>query len=197
MKTAASWRSGPRPRTVSDTVDFPPDSPLGEFVKRTPTLVVFLRHFGCTFCRQTMAEVGELRPQIEATRTQIAFVHPESPDVAPPWLAKFGLSGVFQLSDPALKHYLAFGLGNMRMSALLSPTVVVRGAAAAMSYGFGYQPPGLLRQLGGVFVVQEDQVLASFRHQSSADRPDYLELIRTSQSRDVTLPSRNETRLAP
>ncbi len=66
---------------------------------------------------------------------------------------------------------------------------MVRGASSALSYGFGYQPPGLLRQLGGVFVVHRDQLLASFRHHSSADRPDYLDLIRTSQARDVTLPS--------
>jgi hypothetical protein len=179
---------------VSDTISFPPDSPLGEAVKRSPTLVVFLRHFGCTFCRQTMAEVSELRPQIEAGGTRIAFVHPESPEEARPWFGKFGLSDVLQVSDPGLKHYLAFGLGNMRMSALLSPSVVVRGAASAMSYGFGYQPPGLLRQLGGVFVVHGNQVLAAFRHHSSADRPDYLALVRTSQVRDVTLPSQNETR---
>jgi hypothetical protein len=139
-----------------------------------------------------MAEVSELRPHIEAGGTQIAFVHPESPEVARPWFDKFLLSDVFRLSDPALKHYLALGLGNMRMSALLSPSVVARGAASALSYGFGYQPPGLLRQLGGVFVVHGTRVLAEFRHQSSADRPDYLELIRASQPRDVTLPSRTE-----
>jgi hypothetical protein len=144
-----------------------------------------------------MAEVSELRPQIEAGGTQVAFVHPESPDVARPWFNKFLLSDIFQLSDPSLKHYLAFGLGNMRMSALLSPAVVARGAVSALSYGFGYQPPGLLRQLGGVFVVYGTQVLAEFRHQSSADRPDYLDLIRASQARDVTLPSPNEIRVAP
>ena len=141
-----------------------------------------------------MAEVSELRPRIEASGAQIAFVHPESPEVARPWFDKFQLSEVFQHSDPSLKHYLAFGLGNMRMSALLSPTVVARGTVSALSYGFGYQPPGLLRQLGGVFVVHGNQVLASFRHQSSADRPDYLDLIRASESRDATLPLHNEIR---
>jgi hypothetical protein len=174
---------------VSDRISLPPDSPLGDLVNRSPTLVVFLRHFGCTFCRQTMAEVAERRLQIESSGTLIAFVHPESADAARPWFDRFGLGDVLQVSDPSLKHYLAFGLGNMRMTALLSPSVLVRGASAALSHGFGYQPPGLLRQLGGVFVVHRDQLLASFRHQSSADRADYLDLIRTSQARDVTLPS--------
>ncbi len=61
---------------------------------------------------------AERRPQIESSGTAIAFVHPESADAARPWFDKFGLSDVLQVSDPSLKHYLAFGLGNMRMSAL-------------------------------------------------------------------------------
>ncbi|MGH9200259.1 MAG: SelL-related redox protein [Vicinamibacterales bacterium] len=165
---------------MTETVVLPPDSPLGGLVNRSPTLVVFLRHFGCTFCRQTMAEVGELRPRIESSGTLIAFVHPESVDAARPWFERFGLSDVLQVSDPSLKHYVAFGLGNMRMSALLSPSVWARGASAAASYGFGYQPPGLLRQLGGAFVVRGDRILGSFRHHSSADRPDYLDLVSSS-----------------
>jgi peroxiredoxin len=174
---------------VSDEISLPPGSPLAELVNRSPTLVVFLRHFGCTFCRQTMAEVSAHRPQIESSGVLIAFIHPESAQAAQPWFDKFGLSDVLQVSDPSLKLYVAFGLGNMRMSALLSPSTLVHGASSALTYGFGYQPPGLLRQLGGVFLVHRNQLLASFRHHSSDDRPDYLDLIRTAHVGDVTLPS--------
>jgi hypothetical protein len=177
---AESWRSGRILHRVSETVSLPANSPLGELVNRSPTLVVFLRHFGCTFCRQTMADVAAIRPQIDSSGILIAFVHPESAEAARPWFSRYGLDDVLQVSDPALKHYVAFGLGNMRMLALLSPSAFVHGASAAMEHGFGYQPPGLLRQLGGVFVVYGDQVLASFRHQSSDDRPDYLDLVSNS-----------------
>ena len=136
-----------------------------------------------------MAEVAAHRPQIESSGILIAFIHPESSAAARPWFDKFGLTDVLQVSDPSLKLYVAFGLGNMRMSALLNPTVLVHGASSALTYGFGFQPPGLLRQLGGVFVVHRNQLLASFRHHSSDDRPDYLDLIRTVSARDVTLPS--------
>ena len=172
---------------MTERVQWPPDSPLREAVDRSPTLIVFLRHFGCTFCRQTMAEVGELRPQIETDGTGIAFVHPESPEVGQPWFERYGLSGVLQVSDPTLKHYGAFGLGNMRLLTLVHPSVIVSGASSALTHGFGYQPPGLLRQLGGAFVVHGDRVLASFRHHTSADRPDYLNLVQSGRARDVTL----------
>ena len=38
----------------------------------------------------------------------------------------------------------------------------------------------MMRQLPGVFVVQGGGVLASFRHGSPADRPDYVRLVRTA-----------------
>lgn len=134
-----------------------------------------------------MAEVGELKPQIETRGTAIAFVHPESPDVARPWFDRYGLGDVLHVSDPTLRLYGVFGLGNMRMFMLVHPSVMVSGAASALTHGFGYQPPGLLRQLGGAFVVHRDRVLAAFRHQSSADRPDYLNLVESGRAQDATL----------
>lgn len=184
---AGNSPSGPTPRKVSDTIELPAGSPLRDVVHRAPTLVVFLRHFGCTFCRQTMAEVGERRPQIEMSGTGIAFVHPEAPEVARPWFNRYGLGDVVHVSDPTLKHYGAFGLGNMRLFTLVHPSVLASGASSALEHGFGLQPPGLLRQLGGAFVVHGDRVLASFRHQTSADRPDYLDLVQSARARDVTL----------
>jgi AhpC/TSA antioxidant enzyme len=174
---------------VSDLISLPPGSPLGALVDRSPTLVVFLRHFGCTFCREALADVSALRPQIDATGTRIAFVHLESDDVAKPWFDRYGLSDALQVSDPSRAHYRAFDLGNAGASALVDPVVWARGAASALSHGFGLQPPGLLRQLPGVFVVHRDRLLAAFRHRRAADRPDYLDLIRTGRARDVTLRS--------
>ena len=32
----------------------------------SPVLLVFLRHFGCSFCRQALSQVASLRPELEA-----------------------------------------------------------------------------------------------------------------------------------
>ena len=39
-----------------------------------PTLLVFLRHQGCTFCRETVSELSEKKEQFESTGIKIAFV---------------------------------------------------------------------------------------------------------------------------
>ena len=147
-----------------------------------PTLVVLLRSFGCTFCREAMADVAAKQRDIRDAGANIAFVHGGSAGEAAPWFAKYGLEDVMTISDPGLAHYKAFGLGQASTAALLSPTVWARGAVCALSHGFGMQPPEMLRQLPGVFVVQGELVLAEFRHKSNADRPDYVALVRAAST---------------
>jgi peroxiredoxin len=143
-----------------------------------PVLVVLLRSFGCTFCREAMADVAEIRPQLAAAGVRVAFVHGASPEEAEPFFAKYRLTDVARVSDPTLAHYKAFGLGRTGVQALVDPVVWARGAVCALSHGFAAQSGELMRQLPGVFVVQGDTVHAEYRHRSPADRPDYLAVVR-------------------
>jgi len=113
-------------------------------------------------------------------------VHAATPGEADPWFERAGLGDLPRISDPELAHYRAFGLGRTGAGELVSPRVWARGTACALAHGFGAQPAHLLRQLPGVFVVRGDRVLAAYRHQSPADRPDYLGLI--AESTGITMP---------
>jgi hypothetical protein len=158
-------------------IELPADSPLRELAGG-PTLVVLLRSFGCTFCREAMADVAAAKGAIRAAGADIAFVHGASSIEAAPWFAKYGLEDVVTVSDPDRAHYKAFGLGRTGAAALVDPKVWTRGAVCALSHGFGVQTPEMMRQLPGVFVVQRDAILSEYRHRSPADRPDYLALVR-------------------
>jgi len=163
-------------------VSLPVDSPLRALADRSPTLVVFLRHFGCTFCREAIADVARSREAIRRAGVAVAFVHASPPADAEPWFHDPALADALLISDPNLDHYRAFGLGPTASQALIDPKVWARGAACAVLHGFGMQPVGMLRQLPGAFVVHHDRVLAAFRHSSPADRPDYVDLVRRAQS---------------
>lgn len=158
-------------------IDLPADSPLRGLADR-PTLVVLLRSFGCTFCREAMADVASAKDAIHAAGANIAFVHAGSSAEAAPWFAEYGLDDVLTVSDPTLAHYKAFGLGRTTAASLVDPKVWTRGAACALSHGFGAQTITMMRQLPGVFVVHQGRVLAEYRHRSPADRPDYVALVR-------------------
>ena len=159
------------------TLDLPLDSPLRHLADR-PTLVVLLRSFGCTFCREAMADVAGAKDAIRGAGAQVAFVHGATAAEAAPWFHKFGLDDVVTISDPGLAHYRAFGLGRISAGAMVDPKVWTRGAVCALSYGFGTQTAAMIGQLPGVFVVQGDRVISAYRHESPADRPNYLALVR-------------------
>ena len=159
------------------TLDLPAASPLRSLDPHAPALVVFLRSFGCTFCREAMADVAAVKSNIRSEGAQIAVVHGGSPADAAPWFAKYGLDDIIVISDPQLTHYRAFGLGRTDAQALVAPSVWARGALCALSHGFGVQPVEMLRQLPGVFVIHNGAILREFRHRSPADRPDYLSLV--------------------
>ena len=82
----------------------PADSPLRGLAGR-PTLVVLLRSFGCTFCREAMADVAAAKHAIHDAGANIAFVHGASSIEAAPWFTKYGLDDVMAVSDPTLAHY--------------------------------------------------------------------------------------------
>jgi len=168
---AASSKSGPPP------LPLPPDSPLRSL--SGTTLVVLLRSFGCTFCREAMADVAAARAEIERSGANVAFIHGATVSEAAPWFRKYGLADVIAISDPGLEHYKAFGLGRTPVSAMIDPQVWTRGAACALQHGFGVQTLAMMRQLPGVFLVQRERVVAEFRHRTGADRPDYLALVRS------------------
>ena len=159
-------------------VSLPVGSPLRALTDRTPTLVVFLRHFGCTFCREAISDVARSRDAIREAGASVAFVHASPAADADPWFRDPALADALVISDPALDHYRAFGLGRTGSQALVDPKVWARGAVCALSHGFGMQPKDLMRQLPGAFVVQQARVLAQFRHSSPADRPDYVALLK-------------------
>ena len=160
-------------------LDLPEGSPLKALGDR-PALVVLLRSFGCTFCREAMADVAAARPAISSAGAAVAFVHGGTPDEAAPWFAKYGLADALQISDPTRAHYRAFGLGRTRATDLVAPKVWTRGAVCALSHGFGAQTADMMRQLPGVFLVQDGRILAEYRHETPADRPDYVALVRSA-----------------
>ena len=127
-----------------------------------------------------MDDVSRLQQEIRAAGAGIVFVHGATAAEAAPWFSKYGLDGVTTISDPELAHYKAFGLGRTSAGSMVDPKVWMRGAASAMSHGFGSQTIEMMRQLPGVFVVQRGEVLAEYRHQSPADRPNYLALIQSA-----------------
>ncbi len=151
---------------------------LLDLSQESPILLVFLRHAGCTFCREALTDLAMQRRPIESTGTRLVLIHMGSNDGGGAgFFARYGLGDVARVSDPAKNIYRAFGLGRGGVGKLFGPKVWWRGFQAGVlhRHGFG-RMVGDGFQMPGVYLVFHGEVVRGYRHQSAADRPDYLAL---------------------
>lgn len=150
---------------------------LMEMSRRWPTMLVFLRHFGCTFCRETLADIAQVRDEIEKTGVRIVLVHMGAEDHAASFFRRYHMEDLPRVSDPQQSLYRAFGLMRGGLANLFGPKVWWRGFQAGVldRHGVGTLA-GDGFQMPGIFLVYHGEVIRSYRHQSAADRPDYVAL---------------------
>lgn len=153
---------------------------LLDLVDESPVLLVFLRHFACAFCAQTLDRVSQVREQIAARGAKPIFVHLGSPERAKPYFDYYHLSDVERISNPdaSLYRHPAFALSRTNPYLhFLNPTVWRGWLKGAMrKYGIGMiQEDGF--QMPGVFFLKDRKIVRAFRHRTIADEPDYLKLV--------------------
>jgi peroxiredoxin len=73
-----------------------------------------------------LADVAAAKPAIDATGTQVAFVHMSPPDEADAWFERYGLNDVVRISDPEKSLYRQFGLEEGSLYQLAHPRVWLR-----------------------------------------------------------------------
>jgi len=148
---------------------------VAELSMAAPVLLVFLRHFGCTFCREAMSDLAVQRAAITARGVNIVLVHMVDAATAAEHLDRYGLGGLATVSDPHKELYRAMGLRRGTLWQLFGIKSFVRGFVAGILRGHlvgrlvgdGFQMPG-------VFLIDRGQVTRTYRHESAADRPDYV-----------------------
>lgn len=152
---------------------------LEQLSTESPTLVVFLRHTGCVFCREALADLSRQRTALRAAGTTLALVHMSEPLSATLRFERYGLGDIHRYSDPERVLYRAFGLERGSLRQLFGPPVWWRilGATVLGGHWFG-RSEGDGFQLPGVFLLDHGQVMAEHRAATAADRPDYLEIAR-------------------
>ncbi len=153
---------------------------LLELVDESPILLVFLRHFGCSFCRESLDRVSKIRPQLQTRGVRPVFVHLGSPERAKPYFDYYKLADVERVSNPDGSLYTNPVFGLPRKNALLQLVQLrvwigwLRSLIHRYAIGPVREDP---HQMPGAFFLRERSIVRSFRYRTTADRPDYLKLI--------------------
>jgi hypothetical protein len=153
---------------------------LLDLVDESPLLLIFLRHFGCSFCRQTLDDVSRIRQQIEGRGARPVFVHLGTPERAKPYFDYYHLSDIERVSDPEASLYASPVFQVPRKSVftqLLIPGVWkawLLGAVGKHGIGMNREDAD---QMPAVFYLRERAITRGYRYKTIADRLDYLKLI--------------------
>ncbi len=132
--------------------------------------MVFLRHFGCTFTRQILAHLHDLKAEADARGARLVLVHMlrQGHEVR-----YFGGDGeIARIADPVCELYRAFGLGKGGFLELFGPRVWLRGAVSLFKgCGVGHLAGDGL-QMPGAFLLRDSRVISRQPARSASDLPD-------------------------
>lgn len=143
-------------------------------------VLVFLRHFGCTFTRQILRGLEEIQHMALARGAQLVLVHMLKSGSELRYLNSH--SDVARIADPQCDLYRSFGLRKGGFTELLGPRVWWLGFLSVFKgCGVGHLA-GNGRQMPGAFLFHRGEIIASQRAKSASDLPDLPGLFDTLQS---------------
>lgn len=136
---------------------------LRSLYEERPLALVFLRHFGCTFCRE---HVNDLRGE---TELNLAFVSMADRVESEAFQRKMQVTHPF-ICDPEARLYALFGLKRASIGEVFNPRVFMRGVqAVGKGNGVG-RPVGNPWQLPGTFILNaKGDVVHAHRSRDAAD----------------------------
>ena len=135
---------------------------------------VLVRHSGCTFCRETLANLSLSIEKISEKNLKPVVVHMGPPESGDKMKTDFGLEKASFVSDPEMKFYRFFGARKGSFKELLGPRIWYRGFIDGVIKGRGLgSVEGDAFQLGGVFLLNQGQVKCLHNPRDAADIEDW------------------------
>lgn len=165
------------PREVLDRyvkgVNLMPGS-LADQLGDRPTLLVFLRFFGCTFCRETVADL-RAASEADASYPAVLFFFQGSSREGRAFLRHYW-PDARAVADAELDFYRAFGVDRGSLNQMLGPRVWAAKRRAHRKGHRNGEADGDIWRMPGLFVVAGERVLwrHAFRH--AADHPVFSEI---------------------
>lgn len=150
--------------------------PLGDEWRDWPAVVVWLRHFGCMFCKEQAKAFRTVRGEIEDLGARLVFVG--NGEVR--WARGFAdeyCEGCRVLTDPQLSSYRAIGARRGGRS-MLDPRILRNGVRALLHGNPQTRILGPAGQQGGVLVVLPgDEVAYAYLSEIAGDHPPAAEVL--------------------
>lgn len=147
---------------------------IAELSNKNPIMLIFLRHFGCPFCKDSMLRLNKYKFQLSEKGIKIVVVYMVDEATAQPYLQQYELDDVLQVSDPEEIFYKSFKLKRGSFTQLFGLKVWLRWIELGVSKKlFNTKPEGNVSQMPGIFLLKDGKIVEQFNYNSIADIPDY------------------------
>lgn len=140
----------------------------------SPLLLVCVRHFGCTYCRETLSDLSRQLPSVKQAGLHPVVVHMGSNSQANELMKQFGMPDVATVSDPDRRLFRALEIPFGTLSQLISVKTFWRALVEGVVFRFGFgRFVGNGLQLSGAFIIRNGRIVRALRHESPAERTDF------------------------
>lgn len=138
------------------------------------TLIVFLRHFGCMFCRETLADMRKISEE-DPRFPDTLFFYQGSATEGRAFLRRYW-PGLRAVADQRAEFYEGFGVERAGLVKALGPKVWrARSQAKAKGHENG-ERSGDIWRMPGAFLVHGGEIVWAHEYGHAADHPDYGEI---------------------
>jgi hypothetical protein len=175
------------PLTETQALDLPVPNLDGKSLRQhsihSNVIVVFVRHSGCTFCRQWLSQISDLAPVWAQSGHSLVIVTQSTFELGTALAAEYGLSGASIISDPDRRLYaaLAFERATLRSFFRLSLWTSGFREAIVNRHGVG-SLDGDGFQLGGYVILKRGQITDRWIAHNFEDQPNWSDAGKQLQS---------------
>jgi peroxiredoxin len=164
--------------TVEDAAGQP--CRLADYWRRGPLVLIFIRQFGCMFCREHVTHLRRRYAEFQAAGAEVVVVGMGTPAATRAFIQAYQIPFPV-LSDPLRRAYRAYGAmrGSLRQWAL-DPQVLARTVQTTLAGNISGPPVADPAQLSATFIVDRQGIIRfAVRAELSSDYAPADELLAT------------------
>lgn len=155
---------------------------VGSLWESRPVVLVWLRHFGCVFCRRQAADFAKRQEELDAAGAALAFIGCGAPPFARSFRMEYA-PGCTVLCDPQRATYALIEAPRGLVATIGPQTWAARVSLWRAGLRQGPAGQGDRLQMGGVLVVAPgDDAVYRFVSRSANDQPDVSAVVQAAVS---------------
>jgi peroxiredoxin len=175
--------------TVKDTSGN--DIALSSFWREGPVVLVFLRHYGCPFCREHLVRLRDDFAKFQDAGANIVCVGMGDPKVGKAFSILMSLPFPLVVTGDDALAFRAYGMNRAGLSQMFGLRTILKGLSATFRGHLAAIPQADPYQMPGVFIADETGIVRyAHNYRQIGDNPDnavLLEILENLSARSAAV----------